>query len=80
MPRYRLNYVDEDDVCHPLGDSVEAPDGDTAKTVLMDLYWDDRLDAASCTPIVTLVRPDDHINCDDSPCEYEIDRSKEPKT
>ena len=43
----------------------------------MDLYWDARLDAASCTPVVALAHSIGHEDCDDSPCPYEEDKSDE---
>ncbi len=75
MPRYQLNYVDEDDVLHPLGVPIEAPNGNTAEKELMDRYWDDRLDAASCSPRVTLACSPEHADCDESPCPYEVDQT-----
>lgn len=76
MMRYQLSYADEDGILHPLGEPIEAPTGREAKPLLMNLYWDDRLDAASCSPVVTRVRPDDHQDCDESPCPYEVDEAK----
>jgi hypothetical protein len=54
--RGALNWRDGDGATGSLGTfkDIEAPDADAAAKIVLDLGWDDRLDAAGCVPDVAL--------------------------
>jgi hypothetical protein len=55
--RYVLYYQDEDGTKHPLGSSEFSKDLRLAiiRELMMNSYWDARLDSASCTPVLERV-------------------------
>ena len=62
---WRLLCEGEDGSRHILGEVLHDGPRCAATTTLMTLFWDDRLDGASCTPIVECVTPDEQHPADE---------------
>lgn len=47
-----LNWRDNEGQCGTLGEfkDIEAEDQEAAKSIILDDFWDNRLDSASCSP------------------------------
>jgi hypothetical protein len=62
---WKLLYESEDGSRHILGEILHDGPRCAATTTLMTLFWDDRLDGASCTPIVECVTPNEQHPADE---------------
>jgi hypothetical protein len=49
-----LNWEDAEGHCGTIGDfkDIEAPSKDEAEKVVLDEFWDRRLDSACCSPVI----------------------------
>lgn len=52
-----LNWQDSDGRCGTIGEfqDIEARDECDARNIVLDEFWDPRLDSASCIPVIVFV-------------------------